>query len=85
MTKVRQFYITEANANVNIVQGMTVLSLGIHALPGTRFQLNQGRIIMNNLGNLTMDCTSFPITDLRVLDIVSGQYPIIIDILYMEG
>ena len=62
-----------------------MLSIGIHALPGTRFRFNHGEIVMNNLGNLTMDCTSFPVTDLRVIEIVSENYPIIIDILYIGG
>lgn len=92
MAKIKQFYYdnTAPTLNTNILQnGEYVISLNIHALPGTSFSINNsGTIVMNATGNFGMNCEDFPIQDLKITNIITNSdktlsYPIVIDILYL--
>lgn len=91
MNKFKQFYYADNKPALRqniLTNNEYVVSVNIHALPGTTLLFNKSsQIIMNATGNFGMDCTDFPITDLQITNIITGNngqltYPIIIDILY---
>ena len=81
----------------NLIDGKYVVQLGIYALPGTKFLLNQDNklmgenLVINNTGIFQIDIEDRPITSLRLnknsyenLSENSGHV-IIIDLLYEGG
>lgn len=71
-------------------ENQKALALGIHALPGTKIQINQSGVddalIINSTGNFSIDCEDFPIFSIKVDKAqLSENYPTIIDIIYEEG
>lgn len=86
-----------SNWSDNIIDKKYVTQLGIYALPGTSFLLNQAnqpngeQLIINNTGIFQIDVEERPITSLRIhknsykkLTEGLGHY-IIIDIVYEGG
>jgi hypothetical protein len=47
-----------------------VISLGIHALPGTKIRLNDSTstLTIGPTGNFSIDCEDFPISQIEVLN-----------------
>ncbi len=74
----------EIEKDKELIEQKLVYELGIHALPGTEFTINNGAFVMNNLGNFSMSCEEHPIQSLKVTSDVNDNYPIIIDIIYEE-
>lgn len=83
-------------ASENILDVTSIVTLGIHALPGTTFSLVQGSSNANQqfkigpAGNLVLDCSENPIKELYLISAIKHSdvliYPIIIDIEYLtEG
>lgn len=81
----------------NIINEKYVTQLGIYALPGTEFLLNQAKqphgeqLVINNTGIFQIDVEDRPITSLRIgkdsyekLQKETGHY-IIIDVVYEGG
>ena len=83
-----QFYYDEAlpESDINILgDKCQVVSLGIHAQPGSKFYINKSiePIIINSNGNISINCEKFPITSIKIgKDNNIKTTPIIIDIIY---
>lgn len=86
------------NTSTNILDVTSVVTLGIHALPGTTFSLVQNsnsnqQFKIGPTGNLTLDCSENPIKELYLISPIVHNttpellmYPIIIDVEYLtEG
>ena len=73
----------DKNEKVEILNNQeTVVSLGIHALPGTRFYIIHGTnpLVINRTGNFSIDCEEFPISSIKVNQSeLSDSYATIID------
>lgn len=90
--KIGQVYLTQLPTMVNdysenLVPDQAIVSLRIYACPGSKFKINNGGdIIMNSTGNFTLQCESFPITDIRVhKGNLIGTIPTIIDYVSYDG
>ena len=90
---IKQLYIERPNEKVSddekIFSGV-IYSLGIHALPGTKFKINdssQSTFIIGPSGNFSMNFENNPISQIEYISSPSTiiSYPIIIDIVYEEG
>lgn len=84
------------NYSKNLIPDNTlVMGIGIYALPGTVFQVNQLNdkvsrpLIINGLGMFQMDVESRPITKLYISETsfenVKEYHPIIIDLICQKG
>ena len=81
----------------NIITNLgSVTQLGIYALPGTRFKINQANsgsaeeLIINGSGIFSVNLEDRPITSISLAEesynnIKSGQHFIIIDLIYEGG
>ena len=81
----------------NIITNLgSVTQLGIYALPGTRFKINQANsgsaeeLIINGSGIFSINLEDRPITSISLAEesynnIKSGQHFIIIDLIYEGG
>ena len=86
---------TLPTSSTNILGVSSVVTLGIHALPGTTFSIVQNsseneQFKIGPTGNLTLDCSENPIKELYLIESIkydnTTMYPIIIDIEYLtEG
>lgn len=88
--KIKQ--IRDPEQNCELLDNIYAVSLGIHALPGTTFKINQIDfeastipLIIGPTGNFSIECEEYPITSMKLIEIVNDSYPIIIDIIYEEG
>lgn len=83
-----QFYYNETlpESNLNILgDKCQVVSLSIHALPGSKFYINESiePIIINSNGNISINYEKFPITSIKIdKNNNIKTTPIIIDIIY---
>lgn len=84
------------NYSENLIPDNTlVIGIGIYALPGTTFQINQlnskvsRTLIINGLGMFQMDVSDRPITQLYISESsfnnAIGHHPIIIDLICQKG
>ena len=84
------------NYSENLIPDNTlVMGIGIYALPGTVFQINQLNdkvsrpLIINGLGMFQMDVEDRPITKLYISEAsfenVKEYHPIIIDLICQKG
>ena len=83
-----QFYYNNflPESNINILgDKCQVVSLGIHALPGSKFYINESDkpIIINSNGNISINCEKFPIISIKIDENNNIKTtPIIIDVIY---
>lgn len=88
MVKIYQFYYDKTTVilNKNILgDKCQVVSLGIHALPGSKFYINKNiePITISSNGNIFLDCKEHPITSIVIdRDNNIKTTPTIIDIMY---
>lgn len=84
----------EDNWSNNLIEGKSVISLGIYALPGTQFLINQRNVIrgeslvINGTGIFQINVEDRPITSLRLKKESYeniGEHFIIIDLVYEGG
>ena len=74
---------------VNIINPLKVITLGIHALPGTVFSIGgeNNQFVIGPTGNICLDFTENPIAELYLKSYIEHNdtlmYPIIIDIEYL--
>lgn len=68
----------------------TIYQLGIHALPGTQFKINnsdESIITIGPTGNFSLNCEELPLTSIALKNrpLTTITYPTIIDIVYEGG
>lgn len=74
--------------SINLLDAeVAIVSLNIYACPGSKFKINdKTEIIINGTGNYTLQCSTFPIVDIRMhKDNLMSTIPTIIDYVKVEG
>lgn len=85
----------ENGYSTNLINGKNVIQLGIYAVPGTKFRINQidsdnsKDLIINGSGIFSMNIENRPITKLSIFknsfeNIANSQHQIIIDLITEE-
>lgn len=76
----------ETKLGKDLIENKIIKQLGIYALPGTQFAVNNKPMIMNGFGIFELDGNEFPITSLQILNTIGniGEHFIIIDLIYEE-
>ena len=88
MLKIHQFFYDKdsnniPSANINILGTQCVVySLNIQACPGSKFQIDNGEIVIGNTGIFSLETQKHPIKNLSISNPIVNTYPLIIDIVY---
>ena len=96
MLRIKQFYYPqgqedetlfgEGEWSKNLIENQLCYTLGIHSLPGNKFQINDNSVIViNGTGNFSMDFNAYPINSIRIhKDNNYETYQTVIDIVYQQ-
>ena len=88
MLKIHQFFYDKdsnniPSANINILGTQCVVySLNIQACPGSKFQIDNGEIVIGNTGIFSLETQKHPIKNFSISNPIVNTYPLIIDIVY---